>query len=162
VIVRPYEPADLHTCRALWEELTEWHRELYDRPEIGGPGFDAHLDRVGAENVWVADVDGEVVGLAGLIVEGDRGELEPVVVLCGYRRRGTGSRLVEMVVGEAQRRGLRQLKVRPVARNAAALEFFQRAGFDVLGHVELLRDLVPRELGDWRDGERLAGVQFRV
>jgi GNAT superfamily N-acetyltransferase len=162
VIVRPYEPADLDSCRRLWEELTEWHRRLYERPEIGGSGFDAHRERAGSDNLWVAELEGEVVGLAGLLVDGDRGEIEPVVVAAQRRGQGIGRRLVEEVVGEACRRGFRQLKVRPVARNEAALSFFQRAGFDALAHVELVRDLVPREHGDWREGERLAGVPFRV
>jgi GNAT superfamily N-acetyltransferase len=160
--IRAYESRDLEACRRLWEELTEWHRELYGRPEISGPGSDAYLERVGAENVWVAESDGSIAGLAGLIVDGSRGEIEPVVVAAGHRGRGIGRALVEAVVAEARRRGLRQLKVRPVARNEAALAFFQRSGFDVLGHVDLLLDLVPRERGDWREGERLAGVRFRV
>jgi hypothetical protein len=89
--IRPYQPGDLESCRALWVELTEWHRHIYQSPAIGGdePGlqFDEHLDRVGAEHLWVAEVDGRVVGLAGLI-PGDRAaELEPVVVSALHRRQ---------------------------------------------------------------------------
>lgn len=54
-VVRSYTSADLAACRALWIELTEWHRDLYKTLEIGGfdPGllFDAHLERVGEGNL---------------------------------------------------------------------------------------------------------------
>ena len=90
--VRGYEPRDLEACRGLWVELTQWHRDIFDAPEIGGddPGraFDEHLARVGAENIWVAEAEGRVVGLAGLIP--DVFELEPVVVAEQHRGHGIG------------------------------------------------------------------------
>ena len=47
ITIRLYKPGDLETCRELWVELTEWHRQIYDSPGIGGadPGkqFDEHL-----------------------------------------------------------------------------------------------------------------------
>ena len=66
------------------------------RPEIGredrGRAFDEHLANVGAENIWVAEVEGRVAGLAGMIP--DAFELEPVV----ERERGpwvTGERIAD-------------------------------------------------------------------
>jgi hypothetical protein len=90
VVIRTYTSADLEACRALWVELTEHHRQLYDDPTIGGeqPGlaFDAHLARVGPDRIWVAEAHGTVYGLVGLIVEGDEGE-EEGVTLHGHRLR---------------------------------------------------------------------------
>jgi GNAT superfamily N-acetyltransferase len=166
VELRAYESRDHGACRALWAELTEWHRKLYARPEIGeldaGGALDGHLARVGAENVWIAEVDGVVAGFAGLVVDGERGELEPVVVSSAYRRLGVGQGLVAAVIAAARERGLRQIKVRPVARNTHAIRFFHWCGFNVLGHLDLLMDLVPRERGPWRAGERIANRDFRV
>ncbi|MDQ3874689.1 MAG: GNAT family N-acetyltransferase [Actinomycetota bacterium] len=166
VHVRAYESRDHDVCSALWEDLTEWHRMLYARHEIGeldaGREHDRHLARVGAQNIWVAEVDGVVAGFAALVVDGERGELEPVIVSAAHRRRGVGERLVAAVIAAARERGLRQLKVRPVARNTHAIRFFRWCGFDVLGHLDLLMDLVPREGGPWRAGERIANRDFRV
>jgi hypothetical protein len=71
VSVRPFEPRDAEGCRRLWEELTGWHRQIFDSPEIGGEdpgrGFDEHLDKVGPENLRVAELEEDVVDLAGLI-----------------------------------------------------------------------------------------------
>src|SRR6266568_5659081 len=74
LIVRDYAEGDYRACRALWTELTEYHRSIYGDPSIGGDdpgaGFDGYLatsQRIGS---WVAESDGRVVGLTGLL---DRG-----------------------------------------------------------------------------------------
>lgn len=146
--------------------MTEWHRDLYESPEIGGsdPGrlFDEHLERVGRENLWVAEVSGRVVGLAGLIPGGQEPELEPLVVSGQYRGLGIGRRLVEAVIDRARAEGAHFLRVRPTARNRLALNIFRELGFDVLGHIELLMDFRPKGREKWRAGEKIAGLDFRV
>lgn len=46
-----YQEVDLDKCRSLRCQLFEWHRELYQDPEIGGlqleDYFDKHLSLVG-------------------------------------------------------------------------------------------------------------------
>jgi len=64
-------------------------------------------------------------------------------------------------VEAAQAEGVEQIKVSPVARNAAAIAFFYDAGFTTLGHVDLLLDL-KRPPEYWRPGERIAGRDFDV
>jgi ribosomal protein S18 acetylase RimI-like enzyme len=164
VNVRGYRDADLEACRALWVELTQWHRDIYEAPEIGGddPGafFDEHLSKVGDENIWVAEVEDRVVGFAGMILDGRRAELEPIVVSAGDRGRGVGRALADAVLNRARELELRQVLVRPAARNAEAIRFFQTQGFDVLGQIELIHDLVDPDR--WRPGEELAGLEFRV
>jgi GNAT superfamily N-acetyltransferase len=161
--VRGYEPRDLEACRGLWVELTQWHRDIFDSPEIGGddPGraFDEHLAKVGAENIWVAEVEGRVIGLAGLIP--DPSELEPVVVSEAHRGHGIGRLLAETVVSAARERGARTIQVRPVGRNVEAIRFFHELGFDTLYRLELGMDLVERDREIWKLGERLADRDFR-
>jgi GNAT superfamily N-acetyltransferase len=165
VLVRRFETRDAGACRALWEELTSRHRELYDDLSIGGDdpgsGFDDYLDEFGAECLWVADDGGSVVGFAGLIVRGRKAEVEPVVVSAPRRGEGVGRALVEALVQQARAREIHQLVVRPVARNADAVAFFNGLGFTALGHVELLLDF-RRPPDYWRPGERLAGRDFDV
>lgn len=164
-VVRGYRAGDLEACRSLWVELTETHRRIYDSPGIGGenPGlqFDDHLALVGPDNLWVAELDGRVVGLTGLILRQDEAELEPLIVTEALRGRGIGTRLAEAVVAAARDAGLGSLSVRPVARNVAALQFFHAHGFRVMGHVEIFMDLRdgPRP---WRPGESLADRPFSV
>ena len=161
--VRGYEPRDLDACRGLWVELTQWHRDIFNAPEIGGddPGraFDEHLANVGAENIWVAEVDGRLAGLAGLIP--DVPELEPVIVAEQHRGHGIGRLLAEAVISAAREGGARTVHVRPVARNVEAIRFFHELGFDVLDQLQLGMDLVDRERDPWIPGERLADRDFR-
>lgn len=162
--VRPFEPRDANACRRLWEELTELHRQIFDSPEIGGddPGraFDEHLAKIGPDNVWVAEFEGEVVGLAGLI-PGDESELEPIVVAEQHRHQGIGRLLATAAITAARERGARTVQVRPVGRNVEAIRFFHRIGFDILFQLELGMDLVDREREVWVPGEHLAERDFR-
>jgi len=166
IIIRPYKPEDLVSCRALWVELTEWHRTIYQSPGIGGldPGrlFDEHLSRVGPEHIWVAEVSGRVVGLAGLIASEGEAELEPLVVSEAYRGKGIGQPLAEAVIAAARTSGVHLIKVRPVARNALAIQFYHELGFDILGQVELFMDFRSPDNQIWKLGERMASRDFRV
>jgi hypothetical protein len=57
ITIRQYDLSDLEGCRALWVELTQRHREIYNDPTIGGdsPGlyFDKHLAQTGSKCLWV-------------------------------------------------------------------------------------------------------------
>lgn len=164
VTIRRYRPEDLEDCRSLCADLTGWHRDLYRDPTIGGEdpgsGFDSHLAEFGAERIWVAEQDGRVVGLAGMIVSGRKAELEPLSVRAGCRGIGIGRQLAEAVIAAARKEGARQLFVRPTGRNAEAIRVFHTLGFDVLSRVELVYDLTGDER--WREGEDIAGRTFRV
>jgi GNAT superfamily N-acetyltransferase len=164
VTVRQFTPDDMDACRQLWVELTEWHRAIFESPEIGGddPGlaFDEHLAKVGPGNVWVAEIGEDVVGLAGLI-PGIEAELEPVVVAERHRHRGVGRLLAETVISAARERGARTIQVRPVGRNVEAVRFFHELGFDILFNLELGMDLVDRDREIWVSGEHIAGRGFR-
>lgn len=162
ITIRRYIPSDLEDCRGLWAELTDWHRRIYEDSTIGGsdPGkhFDRHLAKVGENNLWVALCDGNVIGLTGLMGEGDEAEVEPAVVSEPYRRKGIGKRLMETVVTEAKNRGVKILSTRPVARNVEAIGFFYDQGFVNVGHIELFIDLTN---GEWREGLKLFGLEFK-
>lgn len=162
--IRQYREEDRDACRSLWADLTEWHRQIYADSTIGGndpgAGFDRHLDEVGPGRIWVAEQDGRVVGLAGMIVRGRKVELEPLSVRAGCRGAGVGRELAEAVVAAARAQGAEQIVVRPTGRNADAIRVFHTLGFDVVARVELVYDLTNGER--WREGEDFAGRRFRV
>ena len=90
--IREYTVADLEGCRELWRHLTQRHRDIYDDPTIGGadpgPYFDEHyLPDDKPAKLWVAELDGELVGLCGLLLEDGEAQLEPIVVTDGERER---------------------------------------------------------------------------
>ena len=164
--VRPYKAKDREACRALWRELTKTHRDLYDDQSIGGDRdlgdyFDEHLEKAGADNVWVAESDGSVVGFTSLLRESGAavGELEPIVVAPEARGSGVGRALARQVIAKARALELRRLDVRPAARNEGAIRFFHELGFDSLGQLELM--IYLQDPKDWPVRETLAGRKFR-
>jgi len=161
--IREYRPDDLEACRRLWRELTQRHRDIYGDPKIGGddPGrlFDEYLENPALAGPWVVEWDRDVVALGGLLVEGSDAEVEPVVVLTRCRGRGIGTRLLEFLIEEARRRGVRSLSVRPVARNGDAMRCFRRAGFRTLGHIELFQDLAGTGR-KWKRGIAMHGEEY--
>lgn len=167
-MIRGYRDEDLDTCRNLWVQLTERHREIYENPRIGGedPGlqFDRHLERVGADRIWLAETHGVVVGMVGLIPENHDGspEIEPIVVAPQARGAGIGRRLIKHVLDVARQMGASEVAVSAVGRNAEAIRFYHDMGFDTIGYVELFHDLRPVDEQPWREGETVADRPFRV
>jgi len=164
-VIRPYEDRDREACRDLYRVLTQWHRDLYGDQSIHADRdprdfFDEHLATVGPDRIWVADDDGSILGFVGLIVEGAKGELEPIVVSPDARGSGVGRALGEQVIAAARELGLRRLDVRPVARNDGAIRFFHELGFVTLGQLELM--IYLEEPKDWPVHARLADRDFRA
>ena len=160
-VIQKYQNNDRERCRALWKELTEWHREIYQDPTIGGEHpedyFDKHLVTVGPEQLWVAIHNSTVVGLVGLILNGEEAEIEPLIVSKAYRRKGIGTKLIETVVSEAHKKEVKFLNIKPVARNINTIKFLHKLGFKNLGHINLFMDLSNRS---WKSGLEIFGCKF--
>ena len=160
VRIRSYGPADRAAGLRLWDELVRQERELYGEA-LYGSSFEEYLTRVELSGVWVADHDFDgVVGLAGLVLDGASGRVEPVVVATRHRGRGIGRKLLDKVADQAGRRGLRQLLVAPQTRNQAALRCLHAAGYDRLAAVELAMDLRGSRRSDG-PSVGLRDLQFR-
>jgi GNAT superfamily N-acetyltransferase len=161
LVIRKYREDDREQCRALWRELTEWHREIYLDPTIGREHpedyFDKHLAKVGPARLWVAIHDFTVVGLVGLIVGEDEAEIEPLIVSKAYRGKGIGKQLIETVAYEARRIGVRFLCIKPVARNVKTIKLLYKRGFKTLGHIELFMDLSNQT---WKSGPEIFNCKF--
>lgn len=165
VSIRAYRPTDHSACRALWAELNEMRRDLYDESNGGsadpGVGFEDYLTRLDLSGMWVAEhPDDGVVGFIGLLIlPGRAGEVNPVVVTQRHRSKGIGTALLEHVAEQARRRSLRQLQVMPDSRNTAAIKCLHGAGYDTLASVRLTLDLT----GTSKEAEEmdLHGLRFR-
>jgi GNAT superfamily N-acetyltransferase len=162
--VRDYRSSDLEACRALWAEMVQRHRDIYDDPSIGGdnPGleFDDHLAKVGPDHIWVATSGGEVVGLVSLIEEEQQAEVEPIVIASRHRGKGIGRELLKHAVEMAKAAGILCLSVKPVARNEEAIAFFHENGFKAMGHIQLFMWLGESAPGQWKPGPELLGMRF--
>ena len=161
--VREYRSADLQACRLLWVQLVEHHREIYSDPTIGGDdpgaGFDDYLALPDRVITWVAAEGDSIVGLAGLLWADEESTIEPVVVERRHRRTGVGRRLIETAIDESRRRGAKYVNIKPVARNATAIQTFHELGFRTLGHLQLFMSLEHDDY-DWIVGPQIHGRAF--
>jgi GNAT superfamily N-acetyltransferase len=163
VDVREFRPADIDACRRLYAQLVEHHREIYGDATIGGDdpgsGFDEYLATPQRVATWVATEGDDIVGMTGLLWEGSESTIEPVVVDRSCRRTGVGRRLIETAVEESRRRGATDVNIKPVARNASAIQAFHELGFRTLGHLQLFMSL-DRDGSYWHSGPDLHGRLF--
>ena len=163
--IRNYTRNDLDVCRSLWTEMVERHRDIYEDESIGGdnPGleFDSHLESVGLDNIWLAESEGEVIGLTSLILNGEEAEIEPIIVSHNHRGQGIGERLINHAIEEAKKRHVLCLSVKPVARNSEAISFFYDCGFRTLGHIQLFMWLGESSPDAWKSGIEFLGKSFK-
>jgi N-acetylglutamate synthase-like GNAT family acetyltransferase len=100
--------------------------------------LDARLDRVEGEpsvRVFVAERDGEVVGLASvhalhLIERPPLGRLSAIVVAESARRGGVGMALIDRVEREARAMGCDRLEATSGEGRAGAHAFYRELGFE--------------------------------
>ena len=165
ILIREYRDQDFDNCRELWCELTQRHRDIYFDQSIGGndPGaaFDEYLKKTDLAGIWVAEQESLVVGMAGLLIDGNEAEIEPIVVRSDHRSRGVGGLLLERLKIEAKTRGAGYLSIKPVARNLEAIHCFYRAGFSLLGHVDMFMELSGENGQQWKDSVVIHGNTFR-
>ncbi len=116
---------DVATVMPLEQEL------FAGDPSWSAEQFRSELAHVPATRWYVVAEDAaDVVGYAGLRVSADSADVQTLAVSPGRQRQGLGSALLAALVGEAQRRGVRELLLEVRADNAAALRLYARHGFE--------------------------------
>jgi ribosomal protein S18 acetylase RimI-like enzyme len=133
VIVRPAEPRDAERVLALMEGLTR--PAVADDPSAQRDVFLAHLDDSDA-SVFVAELDGEVVGAASLWVQPRLNWTTPqawipdLYVEPAFRRRGAARALLDACVDEARRRGCHVVVLESGHHRAEAHQLYEAYGFE--------------------------------
>lgn len=98
---------------------------------------------------WIAERDGEIVGLLTYLTSGD---VVDIVTINAFTGGGVGAALIEALVGEV-RGSADRIRVTTTNDNTRALRFYQRAGFRLTalrpGAVDESRKIKPQipELG---------------
>ena len=92
-----------------------------------------------ADETWLAERDGEIVGLVGLHVseslehDGPVGKISEIVVEERLRGKGVGATLMKAAEREARRRGCVLLFLTTAERREGAHRFYRRLGFEETG-----------------------------
>ncbi|TDC79123.1 ribosomal-protein-alanine N-acetyltransferase [Micromonospora sp. KC606] len=79
------------------------------------------------------DVDGTLLGYAGLAVQPDEAWVQNIAVRRDAQRRGVGRVLLEDLLAEAARRGVRTVLLEVAVDNAPAQKLYATYGFEPIG-----------------------------
>ncbi len=87
----------------------------------------------------VAEVNGRIVA-NGEITRGHYSETRHngdlgLTVMAAYRGMGIGGEMVKILLGEAKRRGLKNVEVEFLSTNQAAIHTYRKAGFKEVGRI---------------------------
>ena len=127
------------------------HRQVYEAEFGLDPSFAqgvairlAELRRGGfpgpRDGLWLAEVDGEVVGSITLNEEGRTlGQLGHLVLLPAARGTGAGRRLVETVLDAARAAGYERLQLFTFSGLTAAGSLYRSVGFELVSSEDVLR-----------------------
>ena len=125
-LIRPMQPVDVDRVLELERKsdgAAHWARDVYD--QLIQLQQDGPLRKL----ALVAERDGLVAGcIAGRVVLGEA-ELENVFVDANFRRQGIARGLLTALGETCREAGAKQLRLEVREGNAAALTFYQRAGF---------------------------------
>ncbi len=130
--VRPAQPQERIELEALqWRAslATERHREdLLANPDA----IDLPLEQIERGDVFVADLDGRVVGFAVLLANDRGAELDGLFVEPSCWRQGVGSALVDEAAHRARQLGL----TLAVTAGVDARGFYEHRGFSLEGGAQ--------------------------
>jgi len=118
--VRPYQPAD---SEAIYEicgqspEAAQWPKESYEQAHSSG------------QIVLIAERGARVCGFLVARIAGDEAEILNTAVDLTYRRKGTGTLLLNAAISEAQAHNVKSIYLEVRESNSAAIAFYGRQGF---------------------------------
>jgi ribosomal-protein-alanine N-acetyltransferase len=121
------------------ERLRWWHIEALEPIEADLFG----VERWSAAMFWnelanghdyVAALDGdELIGYAGLSMNGDEGWVQNIAVRRDRQRHGVGRALLDALLSEAKRRNARAVLLEVAVDNRPAQSLYDRYGFEPVG-----------------------------
>jgi ribosomal-protein-alanine N-acetyltransferase len=123
--------------------------------------FVSELNLRNTRAYYVARVDGNVVGYAGLMLTGEDAHVTTIAVDPAWHRHKIGSRLLLVLAREAVERGARQLTLEVRVSNGGAQSMYRKFGFRPAGvrknyYVETNEDALVM----WADD--IAGDAYRA
>ncbi|MBL8703903.1 MAG: GNAT family N-acetyltransferase [Rhodospirillales bacterium] len=127
IAIRPARPADVARIAAIVDQAYE----IYI-PRIGkkpGPMLDDYAARVAEDVVWVAELDGRVVGILVLLPEPDHVLLDNVAVAPEAHGKGIGRALVAFAEDEARRRGHAEIRLYTHEKMTENVAMYPRLGY---------------------------------
>ena len=117
---RAWQYADLGAIAALEAECFSdpWNMRMLAESFLSGHFFGSLLEE-----------DGTVTAYGGMSVVEDEAEVQLIATAEMYRRCGRGGKILEDLIGEAKRRGVRRMFLEVRVSNAPAMMLYLKHGF---------------------------------
>jgi ribosomal-protein-alanine N-acetyltransferase len=81
----------------------------------------------------VAELDGEIIGYAGVWIILDEGHVTNIAVHPKYQRRGIGRQLMEAITAFAAGRGAVRMTLEVRVSNFVAQDLYKQLGYEICG-----------------------------
>lgn len=126
-MIRPAVTQNLTTIRQLVDAAYQHWSSRTGR--VPGPLRDDYAQRLADAQLWVLEIDGEIVGLVVLVEQSDHLLLENIAVRPDAQGRGYGRQLIAFAEQEAMRRGFSVLHRCTNVRMTENVALYQHLGF---------------------------------
>ena len=129
-VIRSFRPEDLPTCARLYREGLVGGKLAENDTGLDIDDIERAYMRDDSNHFWVAECDGQVVGMIGLQAhEPGVAEIRRLRVARDLRRRGIGSGLLERALKFCQERGYLKITLDTFMEREPAIKLFEKFHF---------------------------------
>jgi ribosomal protein S18 acetylase RimI-like enzyme len=125
------------------EVYVKVHNEGYSSEEWFGTLEKAltveDFSKLNYDATFFAEVNEKVIGLLDIKIRNQLVDIENIVVLPEYRRRGIGKALLEKAIEFSRHRKLKKVRCEVPTHNERAIKFYVKNGFQHLTNAYLIR-----------------------
>ena len=108
-------------------QLARMEKEIFSNP-WSEKAFAALLER-SYDLYLVAETDGHPVGCAGMVLLGEEGDIDKVMVAEQFRQSGIGFMLVQELLRRGREAGASEFTLEVRKSNLAAIRLYEKSGF---------------------------------
>jgi ribosomal-protein-alanine N-acetyltransferase len=129
LLIEKFDPVEIN-------EILEIERNAFEKKEAFPKEYFLELSKKWPDGFLVAKLDKEIVGYAIGEKSKDSGLIVSVAVKKEWRRRGIGRRLVEKLLENFKKEGMKIVFLHVREENRDAINFYQALGFKIIELVE--------------------------
>jgi len=129
LLIEKFDPSNLN-------EILEIEKNSFEKKEAFPKEYFLELSKKWSEGFLVAKLGGEIVGYAIGEKSKDSGLIVSVAVKKEWRRRGIGRKLIEKLLENFKKEGMKIVFLHVREENRDAINFYQALGFKIIELVE--------------------------
>jgi ribosomal-protein-alanine N-acetyltransferase len=129
LVIERFDPISLN-------EILEIEKNAFEKKEAFPKEYFLELSKKWPEGFLVAKLGGEIVGYAVGEKDKDSGLIVSVAVKKEWRRRGIGRKLIEKLLENFKKEGMKIVFLHVREENRDAINFYQALGFKIIELVE--------------------------